>query len=230
MILFLSDLHFGSKYGPWPDGDAAAKKKVAFLRKLIDTKDLRKGFSLVLCGDLIDGGQSKSQGIGVYTADFGEQVKVMAETIAPLCKAASKIIRVWGTPYHEGHGSETSDLMDFRLGSGKVLSGQVIMANLDGAKWDIAHHPCRKSVTYKGSACDAECIECRKAQIECDWVVRGHLHFYGQWITAHGPKVVFLPCLQGKTPYMVKNNPNNHPDLGACLWSDGQIIYLPFEE
>lgn len=224
-ILVLSDLHLGSRFGPWATGDERARSKWKWLMGL--SKD--KPDALFLLGDIIDGGQSKAQGIGVYTADLGEQIEDGLDCLKDLCDIVDgKLWRVWGTPYHEGHGSETSRLMDQVLGIPKGQSGQVLSVKIDGVTYNLAHHPARKSCIYKGSACDAECIESRKAHVAADVLLRGHLHFFGRWETWQGPTVVFCPCLQGKTPYMIKNNALSEVDQGALFVRGGEILVKRF--
>lgn len=222
-IGFCGDVHCGSVVGLWPVDDLPAKKFVG-IRYLMDCyEDMVRWMPpldlLVLTGDLIDGKQYKSSGVGVLTTDVGEQADAAAKVLKKLASKAKRIYRVWGTPYHETHDAVLK-IVDEAL---KVhLTQQVINLELPTGILNLAHHPAGGASIYQGTVVDREALWSEIAAYEGKvpdprFIIRGHKHTYFLQETATRT-ICLLPCWQLPTAWAVKQNLwRFQPSLGAVL-------------
>lgn len=222
-IGFVGDIHCGSHVGLWPLDDLPAGK-------FIGCRYLHGQFSemvqswpeldlLVLMGDLIDGKQQKSSGVGVFTTDLGEQAEAAVTILKPLAKKAKRIMRVWGTPYHESYDSILK-IVDKSLNVEHVE--QVIDLELPTGTLNLAHHPASGTALYQGTVVDREALWSQLAAYErkvpdARWIVRAHKHnFFLQ--ETQNRTIVILPAWQLPTAWAVKVNYwRFQPSLGGVL-------------
>lgn len=228
-IGFVGDIHCGSRVGLWPlndlPGDGPKYLGIRYLmscwRKLIASMpqlDL-----LFLMGDLIDGKQPKSKGVGILTADLGEQVDAAIDVLRPLTDKARRVVRVWGTPYHESHDSILGKL-DYELSV--TLADQVVYIDLGIGVLNVAHHPSSGGVLYRGTAVDKESLW---SMVACEasktprvrWIVRGHTHEYF-YQENEARSVCLVPCFQLATAHAKKVNYWRwQPSIGGvCMYRD----------
>jgi hypothetical protein len=225
-IAFVGDLHCGSYEGLWPEeeinGKSARYIATRYVNQCFDhfVKTIPDLDLLIFMGDIIDGRQRKSDSTGIYTSDLSEQTDGAIEVVRPLVKKAKKVIRIWGTPYHEGfHGALKAFDKEFDVG----LVDQVLNLELTpGNILNVAHHPTGGAGIYKGTALDKEAVWSSVAEQEkkvpgARWIVRGHRHFWGMQETSN--KVVIInPCFQLPNGWAKKANLwRFQPDLGAVL-------------
>ena len=216
MDVFLNDLHAGSHHAPYPM-DALPKRDSAVSRYLTERlghtlQSLPKKFDrLHLVGDLIDGCNRKSQCLGVWTADMGEQAEMAAELLKPFADRARVVMRYRGTPYHEGNAKclegltrelgieeENNNLwvQDIKLRNGMILN--------------VAHHPMGGSTLYSGTGLDREqvwsSVAAGAGHVEKpSIIVRGHRHHWGKLETELALSVA-LPCWKLPSPHEIKAN------------------------
>lgn len=224
-ILILGDLHAGSHVAPWPTSWLPGEPSHRISRYLTDClahlgANLEPIDLLILNGDLIDGPQRKSGGMGVFSPRLRDQVSGAMELLAPIVKKASKTIRVEGTPYHDDDHDPLFAL-DERFGIKHVA--QVFDLELPGGGiLNVAHHPGGGSTLYKGTKASRElmqaCLAAARRKVPgTRWVVRSHLH---HWLHHEegGGTYVAVPCWQMPTAWSKKGNYWQwQPDLGAAL-------------
>lgn len=223
-IAFLGDVHSGSWWGLWPRSRLPATGYVG-TRYLLDCwEDLlsrwpRRIDLLILTGDLIEGPQRKSGGHGVYAVSDREQVEGAIELLEPFAARADRIVRITGTPYHDGHGDPLLAL-DYALDVHHTA--QVLDLQLDGGILNVAHHPMGGSTLYQGTAADREGLWATISggtgrTHPARWIVRAHRHHWMHQSTEH-KDVVQLPCWQLATPFAVKASYwRFQPSLGGVL-------------
>lgn len=226
-IGFLGDLHVGSYQGLYPIEQLPADKKThlgpRYLMQcwyhLIDhwpQLDI-----LFLMGDLIDGKQPKSRGVGIFTGDLGEQTDRCIEVLEPAIRQLrpKKIMRVWGTPYHEEFDNNLAAL-DKHFGV--EVTRQVIDYSLGEHNLNVAHHPASGAAIYQGTVADREVLWSKVATIDkktppCRWIVRAHKHNYYHW-SDDFRTMVGMPCWQLPTGHAVKTNYwRFQPSIGGVL-------------
>jgi hypothetical protein len=214
IIGFVGDTHVGSHWGLYPEsklpGHPGSWLGVRYLNQCFS--HMVNAFPdldlLVLQGDLIDGHQSKSESTGVFSSKLGDQVEAAIEVLEPLAKKAKTIIRVDGTPYHEGFNNALLAL-DYALGVKKTE--QVFdIELLPGSILNCAHHPTGGSALYYGTKVDRDSLLAKVAASDCKvplprWIVRSHLHTMILQVTEH-VTTVQLPCFQLITAYAKKSN------------------------
>lgn len=204
-IVFLADLHCGSRWGltppPWNGvRDPLHPIRQAAWAEYERMANLHRDADLVVvAGDVIDGGQTKAEGLGVLTADYREQAQMAAEALS-LWPCPLVICR--GTPYHVTRGAEWEDVVALELAR---LGGQVqkIADHLELRFGDIV-------VSVRHYAGRARLPHTRPAPILREWleevvaaregrressphiVVRAHAHYYvavdgGDWLAISLP-------------------------------------------
>jgi hypothetical protein len=224
-ILFVGDLHCGSRYGLWPEAELPSTSRylgVRYLaecwRHMLDWLPQRIDL-VILMGDIIEGKSRKAEGTGLMTADLSEQAEAAAAALASLRARTGRIWRVDGTPYHEDyHGALR--LMDAILGVS--LARQVIDVDLDGEVLNVAHHPAGGSALYLGTKLSKESIwssvaMARRKVPHARWIVRGHLHRYAMQRDS-SVTALLTPCWKLQDPYAAKGHYWDwKPDLGCVL-------------
>jgi len=247
-IAFLGDIHAGSWWGLWPRSRLPGD---GFLgpRYLLDCwDDLQRRWPkkldlLILAGDLIEGPQRRSGGHGVFSVSDKEQVEGAISLLRPFARRAERIIRITGTPYHDGPGDPLIAL-DYALEVAHTT--QVLDLKLPEGILNVAHHPMGGATLYTGTQVDREGLWSTIASgahrtHDARWIVRAHRH---HWLhqASETKDVVLLPAWQLATPYAVKANYWRYqPSLGGVLmrrdpaaWGgyrfDPQLYALPLQE
>ena len=226
-IAFIGDLHCGSHCGLWPTEDlpggikGTKYKGVRYLNKCYQhmIQNWPEIDLLVLMGDLIDGKQRKSSGVGIFTSSLNEQVSASIEILKPLKKKSKKIVRVFGTPYHEDHDN-CLDSLDKALDVKKV--DQVLNIEIDKKILNVAHHPSGGSALYAGTSVDKESLWSTIAAAEKNvpnarWIVRAHKHMWIMQETRF-KMVCIVPCFELPTFHAIKVNYwRFQPSIGGML-------------
>jgi len=180
---------------------------------------------LILNGDIIDGKQSKSAGTGVHTASLGEQVEIALECFRPWRKKAAKIIRLAGTPYHEGFDGALREF-DSEMGIARPKSvEQWIVRDIDigdGVTLNVKHHPDGGHAIYRGTVMDRELLWRTVAESvhklpNASIVLRSHLHTCAAF-AGFRKELHLCPCFQLQSPYALhKQHARWIPDIGGTL-------------
>lgn len=224
-MLVIGDTHVASKFGlhskrmlPRDDNECKGSlyllKCLSHLVRNIDHIDV-----LVMPGDIIEGTCSKDDGTLVWTTSLGEQVQSAIEVFRPLMSKCDKIIRINGTPYHEGHHKA---LKYFDEAYDIEYNSDVYNLEFSGKKMNISHHPSGGGGMYEGSALSKEAvlsyIATAKGHVDQPrWIVRAHFHMYGYFQNTVSD-VAFTPAFKLIDPYAIKKNYwKFHPDIGALL-------------
>lgn len=229
-IIFVGDVHAGSRCAPWPSDMRSEFGTGVVSEYLADcfsdfTSRMPAGSTLVLNGDLVDGPQRKSGGMGLFTPVLSQQVDAAISLIGPLARKASRIYRIVGTPYHDDdHGPLSA--FDRALGVHSVR--QVFNFRLGESILNVAHHPGGGSTLYTGTKSSREMMKATVAAARrkipgVRWIVRSHLH---HWNLHHeeGMTYMGLPCWQMPTPWAVKGDYFGwQPAIGAAeMFRDDQ--------
>jgi hypothetical protein len=226
-IGFVGDIHCGSHWGLWPVESLPENKNrfkgVRYLNECFThlVNNWPELDLLVLTGDLIDGKQRKSTGCGIFTSKLCEQVEGAIEILRPLIKKSKRVVRVYGTPYHEDFDDILSALdKEFDI----KTKDQVLNIKLNDGILNVAHHPASGSALYHGTAVDKESLWSTVAAAERNvpnarWIVRAHKHNYMVQETRF-KSVCICPCFELPTPHAVKVNYwRFQPSIGGVLMS-----------
>lgn len=211
-ILLMSDLHSGHVVGLTPPGwqidanhsDQHMRRLAKYQREYWDffvaSLNRHKPFDVVaVVGDCIDGKGERSGGTELLTADRNEQCDMARQCIGKALSANTKLLMVYGTPYHTGASEDFEDTIAKHFGC--KIGGHEYM-RVDGVTFDLKHAIGGSSIPHGRHTAVArehlwnvlwhEHSNFPKADI----IVRGHVHYHGG---AFGPSwtAMTLPALQG---------------------------------
>jgi len=138
----------------------------------------------LFCGDIVDGKQKKSGGLGVFSHDMLEQGDIgvaVCNSIRLHAKRGFKMAGVTGTHYHVGiEGQSAEHYVASHAGWEWCKDREV--AYVDGVGFDLCHHIGNSQVPHGGHTAPArEAVwniihEQGGAQPHVDVTVRGHVH------------------------------------------------------
>ncbi|MCS7240987.1 MAG: metallophosphoesterase [Candidatus Bipolaricaulota bacterium] len=230
-IVFVADSHCGSRWGLTPPSwhgfrDALSELRVqAWNQYMLFAEEIQKVGKVdlvVAAGDLIDGGQTRAEGLGILTADYYEQARMAAEALA-IWDAPFAICR--GTPYHVTHGADWEDIVATEL----IRMGKEVQKVADHL--ELRYGPITVSVRHYASR--ARLPHTRTAPILKEWleevvaategaresspriIVRAHAHYYvavdgGDWLAISLPAL----CVGGR---YVRHIPLSVTHFGVVL-------------
>jgi hypothetical protein len=230
--LLLSDLHIGSKYGPWPPGFRAKTLRTGeietiqqnlvgeaiwkhWLRMLESLKEEPPDF-IVLNGDLIEGLQKREYGRGLIIPEISVQVKACLKVLRTLPKVPMYFTA--GTDYHQMLDGESADehiadKMHGEFGDELIIEecGIRIFARhvigISQSTWQYqTTAPARdQMLLYLNQAAD------KYGKI--DVAVFSHRHQFAA-AQFHSGIALVTPCWQGKTVFAVKKGIIAPPHIG----------------
>jgi hypothetical protein len=191
--------------------------------------------AVVVNGDVIDGKQAKSGGIGAMP-DLSDQRKAAVTCLEYLMggfteKPALYFVR--GTPYHVGNDGDDEESIAGMLhaeeyeGEGIGFRARAVL-NLQVGQTLIhfAHHVAYSSVnavTPLGREIGRALKRAYAGAPMPDLLVRSHVHQYGV-ATIGACQAVSLPCWQMPGSHIYKNNAHPLVDIGgAIIWVDPQV-------
>jgi hypothetical protein len=229
---FLADLHCGSRDGllsPRNENHTmTAGQKYLYECWMWLAKNWPPLDLLVLNGDIVDGEQYKSKHTGINTAKMGEQVQLAIEVVEDwvAVNKPKKIVRLDGTPYHEGfHGA--TDAFDEHFGSTWV--GDILDMPLEGgALLNVKHQPEGGGGMYKGMILDREILwtvidEKVNGAPEATHIIHAHLHCALR-LDSLDKCIVLMPCFQLQTAHARKANYRRwQPMIGGVLLERDEI-------
>lgn len=244
-IVILSDTHAGSEFAPYPErllpADASLHLGTRYMNECFEhaKEEIGKCDLVILNGDLIDGRQKKSGGLGLYTPHLRGQVEAAIELLAPITAKAKRVMRVLGTPYHDDE-HDPLGLLDSELGIDSDDVDDVFDLELRGSGiLNVTHHPSFK-FEHKGGGMSKTAFynlvnAARRKAPRARWIVESHLHFYAQFEDAD-VRVTACPCWQLPTPWARKINRRRfvsdigcivmeHDPTQASEWVTRPILY-----
>lgn len=226
-IRSVADIHGGSYWGLLPpnfefDGQQFPQNKGQVYTwecwmHMIETAP--KPDIVVVGGDVHDGDQRKSGGVGVITPDIQVQSAVAIQVLEPLVSPAERWYLCRGTPFHETNFDYVARYLKAEEWPSGGRHGWVLDLEVEGVNFNFAHHPMGGSAMYKGTTLDREglwaIISASIGKVpHADVIVRSHNHFFACF-KANRKTVVATPCWQLITPYAIKNGYWRwQPDLG----------------
>lgn len=159
-------------------------------------------------GDIIDGPQRRSASTGIVTADMGEQVEIAIAVHEPLLSKCTKVVRVMGTPYHEGFDGALR-FFDEHFGIKTPEPERRVVRNIrlsDRCVANLCHEAGRKGIVYPGQGANAEAKDATLAyadnpQDRPNLLLRAHQHIYQDVRCLEGPRVVNVGCWQLQSDY-----------------------------
>jgi hypothetical protein len=234
-ILLLSDLHFGSKYAPWPEGmeeedsrgmvnqipvnavnaaiNAHWKKMIAYIRKT--PPDV-----VIFNGDLIEGDQRKEKGRGLMTGQIFTQYRACIKQIQTIRDAAPKAAFYFtaGTDYHQLPDGTNADQQIARHFNAEY--GDEMVVEECGIRLFCRHTISSSMSTWQYMATapgrDHMLLYLNKGEEKygkIDVAVFSHRHQFVCVQFSSGLALV-TPCWQSKTPYAVKRGMVGVPEIG----------------
>lgn len=211
-VVFVADLHCGSRWGLTPPEWQGVRDALHALRREAWheyarlARDLqRRGHVdlVVAAGDLIDGGQTRAEGLGTLTTDYYEQANMAAEALA-VWDAPFVICR--GTPYHVTYGADWEDIVATELRRrGRTVErvADHVELKFGDITVSVRHHASRARLPHaRATPILREWLEEMVAAAEGGApsrpriVVRAHTHYYvavdgGDWLALSLPALCF---------------------------------------
>lgn len=233
-LLVVGDMHVGSNVSLMPPevylGDAERRNKVSCnpVQKYIYRQwedmisSVGKVDACIMLGDAIEGANYKSKGLGLWTSDLNEQVKVASDLLGMV--KTKKYIGVQGSMYHVGDN---------------VSSDKAVLDNLDGVFGDelcvstgkTRIHICHSigvsssATAYRPTPIAREMMLAtinREEYGKYDIILRGHAHYYVE-VRFGATKGIICPCWKGRDEYVARKTLAWMPHLGYIL-IDGDTI------
>lgn len=231
-VVILSDLHTGHRTGLCPlevdTGDGSGYKStpqqrtmyyrawLPLVEKILKLRD----FVLVLNGDLGDY-DVKKRGMPLISTNPNALLMASFDLLFPLVEASRKTVILRGTDAHVGtngaHEETLAIALDKRYpgkihpAEGKTLTHPHVTAEIDGLRYDIAHHteasPGKAQTTratFPVRVGVAVYNRYREAGEKLpDVIVRGHNHYPAQ-ADYKGMRILCLPGWQWPTEYVYR--------------------------
>ena len=223
-ILLLGDMHIGSLYAPWPEkfraGDhlygqvsESNRKLYKYWRSMIPkVKDVD---AIIFNGDICDGVQGKSAGLGTVTTDLRVQIGACAEMIGGLPNVPKYFTK--GTPYHSEQNRPLDESVCIEVDG---TYGPELVVEECGIRLHCQHHLSTTQSIWiyepTGLARDMMLVAIQNEADkygDVDFLVRSHRHrFVGvMFATSMG---VCTPGWQSKTIYAVDKGLLSLPSIG----------------
>lgn len=235
-ILLISDLHFGSKYGPWPDGMKEKDLRTGMIepvppnavnvaindhwKKMLAVVRKDPPAVIIVNGDMIEGNQRRENGRGLMTLAIETQVNACIKALSTLRKAAPK--SAWyfttGTDYHQMPDGTSADA---RIAEefGAEYGDEIIVEEC-GIRLFCRHTISSSMSTWQYMATapgrDHMLLYLNKSPEKygnIDVAVFSHRHQFVAVQFTSGIALV-TPCWQSKTPYAVKRGMIGVPEIG----------------
>ena len=196
---------------------------------------------LILNGDLIDGTQRKSEGVGLITTNLDEQTEIAIQCLKPLVAKAKKVIRMRGTSYHESFQGPLSTL-DVTFGINKPDRDKAFVRDIyldgspknekDAVVLNVKHNPEGQRTLYLGTTMDRETrwsvlSEAANAMPKSSFIVRSHIHFAADFTDyCQGKSIITTPCFCLQQPYATEKRYYGwQPTIGGLLLERDSLSY-----
>jgi len=239
-VVALGDLHCGHRVGltppeyQWhaPNTTKHAWQKYGDIQReawnwyAAKIKELRPVDLLLVSGDCVDGRGERSGGVELVTTDRDEQADMAVACLAPW--KAKQIVMVRGTPYHAGNYESWEDPVADKLGA-KIGNHEWVTVKVgkNEVTFDLKHHiggsqiPHGRATAIKRDALWNSIWAEAGLQPRGDWILRGHVHYYGSTSHYVGQRKVTamtLPALQGMGSRYGALRMSGLVDFGLISW------------
>lgn len=152
-VVFLSDMHCGSKHGISPPewqgntGDEFYQGRIElwnwFSGEIDAIKAERPLDYVIFVGDVVDGQGRKSAGSEQTTTDWGEQLDCATSVIERI--GADKYVFIMGTGYHVGDSCDYERFLARRFDATFWRKKNI---EINGCIFNVRHHGGRSSIPY----------------------------------------------------------------------------------
>lgn len=191
-ILFLADMHVGSRWGLFPPGfvgstgaEVALNTGQRYLlecwQRMLQALPAYIDY-LILAGDIIDGHNMREEGRGLCEIDPQMQSRAACRLLEPILKRAGRIYFLRGTPYHAGISAEDEEFLAEMIQAEQCDDNRRtrpwLLLEVDGVILDVAH---RQSymIRYRSVPLEREIgflLERTVGSARTVCVVRAHVH------------------------------------------------------
>jgi len=232
VIALIGDTHVGSEGAVFPAGYITNtgnevrlnKAQAALYEYWLDAVKTCEDFdvdTVLLMGDLIQGGNRKENGAGNIIASLDEQTDAAIQLLTPICTGRT-VLSVRGTPYHSSIDMDAEKRVAKALGA--RTHAWVINGKIEGTNKTInAMHGTSGALIYRETAAVREMLFFKEAMSDgklgrADIIVRGHNHIY-RHIDQPNHHYIINPCWQALTPsaYTMRNYAKWQPDIGMVI-------------
>lgn len=234
-ILLLSDLHFGSKYAPWPEGieeedsrglitpippNTVNQAINAHWNKMLKSIEKQPPDAVIFNGDLIEGNQYREGGRGLMTLYLDTQIRACIKGIQSIQDLIPDVPFYFtaGTDYHQMPDKTSADQFIAKHFNGEFADEMVIEEC--GIRLFCRHTISSSMSTWQYMATapgrDHMLLYLNKSPEKygsIDVAVFSHRH---QFVCVHFSSGIALvtPCWQSKTPFAVKKGMVGVPEIG----------------
>jgi len=250
-ILFVGDIHLGSRYAILKDGfktQQGQRITAADGFQQWAWKTWNEQFAptyknpdyLILMGDLTDGLGNINLGVDQLTTNLDEQVKMATDLLRMLIGPNTIIYGINGSGYHSGRGSQT-DLQVVQALKGNFV-GDAFAFTVAGKKRDYTFqfsHGGSAPLINKHTYIINEIRNAKDDKAENDvpmpdFLARAHQHTFLSYEESNIAGFV-VPCWQAYTPYSLKKSSIKKAKIGAVevlldQWEEPivhKILYRP---
>ena len=227
-VLVVGDLHVGSNVSVMPDevylGEAERKNRISsnHLQKFIYkqwvdmVETVGKVDACIVLGDSVEGPNRKSKGIGLWTSDISEQVRVAANLLDMV--KTKKYIGVQGSFYHV-EDNLSSDKAVINSLKGDFNDECVVVSGKTRIHCSHAVGVSSSSTAYRPTPIAREMMLAtinKEEYGKYDLILRGHAHYYVE-VRFGSSKGVICPCWKGRDEYVARKTLAFLPHLGYVL-------------
>lgn len=242
IILGISDLHCGHRYGLFPDNfeldegniikiNSGQRQLLEYWQNMIVKIREYKVDTVYIVGDVFAGSDPFERGIQLLTTNEDEQVRAAADLLEPVCQG--RVTRIWsGTMAHENRTVKLHRYLVRELQvRGHNCHFESFITNMRVCKepksrvWNIAHET-TGAVVYPESAMARDRMFLMQSQAlgklpkDISMIIRAHRHKYTH-IDSEGIHTVVLPCWVMWYPYKanIRYYTKFQPDIGFVLFT-----------
>jgi predicted phosphodiesterase len=233
-LLVVGDLHVGSNVSVMPPevylGDSERTNKVSanpvqkyIYKQWLDMVETAgKVDACLVLGDSIEGPNFKSKGLGLWTSNLADQVKVASDLLGMV--KTSKYIGVQGSMYHVGDNiSSDKAVIDNLRGS----FADELCVNAGKHRIHLSHAVgvSSSATAYRPTPIAREMMLAtinREEYGKYDMIIRGHAHYYVE-VRFGSTKGIICPCWKGRDEYVARKTLAFLPHLGYIL-IDGDAV------
>ena len=227
-VLVVGDLHVGSNVSVMPDevylGEAERKNRISsnHLQKFIYkqwvdmVETVGKVDACIVLGDSVEGPNRKSKGIGLWTSDISEQVRVAAHLLDMV--KTKKYIGVQGSFYHV-EDNLSSDKAVINSLKGDFNDECVVVSGKTRIHCSHAVGVSSSSTAYRPTPIAREMMLAtinKEEYGKYDLILRGHAHYYVE-VRFGSSKGVICPCWKGRDEFVARKTLAFLPHLGYVL-------------
>ncbi len=223
-LLCIADTHFCHKTGPYDGSNISPQSK--FLNKCWSQmiKDVGHVDGVLHCGDVSEGKNRHSEGLGCYTTDAQEQVDVAERYLREL--DFDQLYMVKGTGYHGEDNPNIEQMVAKAFRDKDAKYGIYQILNLGPKRIHAIHKiSMAKSAAYNDIF---DAVVNSPEWGKFDQLMRAHTHKY-MYTETPMCSLTMLPCFKLMDDFIMERGIKRVPDIGYVLleW-DGHILTRQF--